>query len=394
MTRIIPNRIAAIDIFRGLTMFLMIFVNDIPSVKEIPHWLMHASATEDMLGFSDLIFPAFLFCMGMSIPYAIENRLSKNNSLLDVILHISYRTIALIIMGLCTLNSGGVAGGLSHQTIILLMVLSFFLCFAVYPKTQGCKKHIINALRLAGLLIIAFIIIYKDINVKSFKVSWWGILALIGWTYAICSILYLFLRNNLKKVAVAFGVIVALSVLNHLPFIPAEYSCKWLMLSFVPFDWTLHAFGFAGVLVSVIMLKYATLLKPMKFVSIMFNMGVGALILGVVSHSYWIINKIQATPSWLFYTLAILFPLMGIIWWISDVKNGSKYFKILKPAADATLTCYMIPYIWYALIQIFGIHYPSFMRTGIVGLLVSLLFSLVIVQITGLLVKGKIKLKI
>jgi hypothetical protein len=388
------GRIASIDIFRALTMFLMIFVNDIPSLKNIPHWLLHAEATEDMLGFSDIIFPAFLFCMGMSAPIAIETGLKKGKSILDTILHILYRTVALIVMGLCLHNSGGVTGGLSHQTILLLMVGAFFLCFSVYPKCVSNKKYISNALKLLGVAIIVFIIIYKDINGKPFKVSWWGILALIGWTYFICSIVYLFLRNNIRKISIAFCVIVALSILNHLSFIPAEYSCKWLFLSFVPFDWTLHAFGFAGVLCSVIMTKYADALKPMKFISIMVNIGVGALILGVITHSYWIINKIQATPSWLFYTLAILFPLFGLIYWISDVKKTTRLFDIIMPAGNATLTCYMIPYIWYSIIQIAGIHYPGFMRTGIVGLVCSLLFSLIIIQIARLLVKCSIKLKI
>ena len=48
---------AAVDVFRALTMFLMLFVNDIPGLKNVPHWLMHAAADEDMLGFSDTIFP-------------------------------------------------------------------------------------------------------------------------------------------------------------------------------------------------------------------------------------------------------------------------------------------------------------------------------------------------
>ena len=61
------QRIAAVDVFRALTMFLMLFVNDIPGLKNVPHWLMHARMDEDMMGFSDTIFPAFLFCMGMSV---------------------------------------------------------------------------------------------------------------------------------------------------------------------------------------------------------------------------------------------------------------------------------------------------------------------------------------
>ena len=71
-----PTRINAIDWLRSVTMLLMLWVNDIPGVKDIPHWLHHAKFDEDMLGFSDLIFPCFLFCVGLSIPFAVENRMA------------------------------------------------------------------------------------------------------------------------------------------------------------------------------------------------------------------------------------------------------------------------------------------------------------------------------
>lgn len=77
MKNLTLQRVAAVDVFRALTMFLMLFVNDIPGLKNVPHWLMHAAADEDMLGFSDTIFPAFLFCMGMSVSFAIQNRYKR-----------------------------------------------------------------------------------------------------------------------------------------------------------------------------------------------------------------------------------------------------------------------------------------------------------------------------
>ena len=71
------KRIISIDVFRAITMFLMIWVNDFWRLEDIPKWLKHAGAGEDYLGFSDLIFPWFLFVLGMSIPFAIDNRLNK-----------------------------------------------------------------------------------------------------------------------------------------------------------------------------------------------------------------------------------------------------------------------------------------------------------------------------
>ena len=74
-------------------------------MKNVPHWLMHAAADEDMLGFSDTIFPAFLFCMGMSVSFAIQNRYKKGDTTTQVIAHIFWRTVALIAWGCSRLTA-------------------------------------------------------------------------------------------------------------------------------------------------------------------------------------------------------------------------------------------------------------------------------------------------
>lgn len=48
--------------------------------------------------------------------------------------HIFWRTVALIAMGLFSLNSGGIEGGLSHPWFSILMVIGFFLTWGYIPK--------------------------------------------------------------------------------------------------------------------------------------------------------------------------------------------------------------------------------------------------------------------
>lgn len=389
-----PQRVAAVDIFRALTMFLMLFVNDIPGLRDIPHWLEHAGMNEDMMGFSDTIFPAFLFCMGMAIPFAIQSRYKKGDTTLQVIAHIFWRTLALIAMGLFSLNSGGIEGGISHQVFSLLMVAGFFLVWAVYPKSEGLKKYVFIGMKVVGVLLLSFLVIYKDLNGKPFHQGWWGILGLIGWTYAVCAGTYLFTGENLRKNVIAWLGMIFLAVISHSQLIPGDYGSSIILLPFVPSDWTLHTLGMSGILTSMLMIKYADTQKPVKFIGILCLLGVVMLIAALCSHPYWIISKIQATPSWLFYCLALFFPLFGFFYWLTDVKKRTSWFSLIKPAGTATLTCYIIPYIWYAAQQLMEVRYPEILGSGMPGLLKSLIFALVIVQLTGLLVKARIKLKV
>ncbi len=70
------NRIYSIDIMRGLTLVLMLFVNDL-YMPGVPSWLGHMKADFDGMGLADWVFPGFLFMVGMAIPFSIGNRIAK-----------------------------------------------------------------------------------------------------------------------------------------------------------------------------------------------------------------------------------------------------------------------------------------------------------------------------
>ena len=88
-------------------------------------------------------------------------------------------------------------------------------------------------MKVAGVVLLATLVIYKDLNGKPFHTSWWGILGLIGWTYAVCAGIYLFTRESLRKNAVAWFAVITLAVISHSGLIPEEYgSVSCCCLSF------------------------------------------------------------------------------------------------------------------------------------------------------------------
>src|SRR5579863_9119212 len=99
------TRIVSIDIFRGVTMAVMIFVNEVAEVRGLPWWTNHAHAWEDRMTYVDMVFPFFLFAAGLSMPLAIAQRLKRNSSMLALCLHIVLRALALLVLGFILANA-------------------------------------------------------------------------------------------------------------------------------------------------------------------------------------------------------------------------------------------------------------------------------------------------
>jgi len=77
VTRVAPNRVLSVDMLRGLTVALMILVNDPGDWNRLFKQLDHAEWSGWTL--TDLVFPTFLFLMGASIVFSLEARAAKGD---------------------------------------------------------------------------------------------------------------------------------------------------------------------------------------------------------------------------------------------------------------------------------------------------------------------------
>ena len=93
------ERILALDVFRGFTMAAMLLVENPGSYRDAYPWLRHA-AWGDNLTPADMIFPFFIFIVGMTIPIALGRREKEGASPSHLILKIIRRSIILFILGL------------------------------------------------------------------------------------------------------------------------------------------------------------------------------------------------------------------------------------------------------------------------------------------------------
>ena len=390
------RRVGSIDVIRALTMYLMVFVNDLWTDKNIPEWLEHAPGTADAMGFADIIFPAFLFIVGLSIPYSQQSRLDRGQSRPVIFGHILLRSVALIVMGFFQMN----LENYSNQALLpqsvweILITVSFFLIWLDYPKEKQKIKLWLQALGIAVLILMA--ILYKGNSSDGIiwlRPHWWGILGLIGWAYFACATITLFGGERLLTLVIflIFFVFFNSSVMLDSPAFTSPF--RHLIRSLGLGNASNSSITMIGVIAAVLYRKFRE--KPMKIEMILIAIAILLFVFGFATRPLWGISKIRATPSWTTICAAISILAFATLIFLVDRKGKENWFKILKPAGTSTLTCYLLPYFHEAIfISLIGIRLPLIIRTGAAGIIKSLLFALIIVLITGCLEKKRLRLKI
>ncbi len=392
-------RLDSIDVFRAVTMFLMIFVNDLWTLEDVPDWLKHSKAAEDAMGLSDVVFPGFLFIVGLSIPFAIANRKKKGDSDVLIIRHIAERTFALLLMGIFIVNYENIAGDamvVSKYVWEIGMVIAFFLIWNVYPSNPE-KKGLYTALKVAGyLLLVGLAVIYKGGDAENpswMETHWYGILGLIGWSYLLGALAYLPTRDRLTWAIGGWLFFVLFNLADYagvLDFLDPVRKYVWIVGS-----GSMPAFVMGGVVASVIYRNSVSRnAVGTTYLLVLVILGILSLLYGFGTRPFWGISKIRATPAWVGICSGISFLAFAFLFWLVDLKRVKNWPNIIKPAGTATLTCYLIPYIWYAVITLAGIALPMYLRTGTIGLVKSACFSLLVILLTGAINRIGIKLKI
>jgi heparan-alpha-glucosaminide N-acetyltransferase len=345
------ERITSIDALRGLVMFTMIFVNDLAGApqKIVPAWMRHYHGKSGMT-FVDLVFPAFLFIVGMSIPFALGSRLERGEPVWKTILHILIRTGSLLFIGILMVHETPDSAKLGWSGALwsTLMFFSAILAFSALSPRRSADDSgerartlsiISSILRCVGLISLVWLTLAfrgeKDQRIVilspfSIDTSWYGILGLIAWAYLVCSVLFLVFRS---RPTALLGCLVLLLCLY-----PADqkgaFKDFWLsnyvgigeMLGSHP------AITMGGVFLATILLDpaRATVRERARFTLLfMAACSAGALLL----HGLYGINKNNATPSWCLWACAVTAGLWLVFYLLADARPNSSVTKLAKPFA-------------------------------------------------------------
>ena len=357
-------RITSIDAVRGLVMFTMIFVNDLAGAPSqlVPDWMVHFSDRhpEGVSGmtFVDLVFPGFLFIVGMSIPFALGSRLARGEARWKTIGHILIRTLSLLMLGILMVNESpnAKAMGWSATWWTGLMYLSAILAFCEFSlparpaadTTKSRRLHwlslLLRGLGLATLVWLALAFRGKHgqriITLQPFSIhhDWYGILGLIGWAYLVGSLVYLLFRGHRTAL---LGCVALLFC-----FYPADkngvFDQVWLS-HYVDFGGTLGsqaAITVAGVLLAAILLDAKlTVADRVRFTG-WFIAGCAAA--AVLTHGLYGISKNEATPAWCLWSCAVTATLWLIFYLLGDVRRITPLSKPFALAGQNVLLAYLI----------------------------------------------------
>ncbi|XP_026746231.1 heparan-alpha-glucosaminide N-acetyltransferase isoform X1 [Trichoplusia ni] len=169
----IQQRLRALDTFRGMAIVFMIFVNDGAGGY---WWLEHATWNGLVAG--DLVFPAFLWIMGVCIPLSVKSAFAKGVPRWKIVIHIVRRSLLMFLLGMSLNTIYGsnmlfelrIFGVLQRLAVAYLISAGFYALTApkyyTPPRVSGaCGQALKDVLScvwcwvLAGVLVAAHSVI-------------------------------------------------------------------------------------------------------------------------------------------------------------------------------------------------------------------------------------------
>ncbi|SDL47963.1 Predicted acyltransferase [Pedobacter sp. ok626] len=293
-----PARLLSLDFFRGATVAAMILVNNPGDWGNIYAPLEHASWNGCTP--TDLIFPFFLFIVGVSIAYAMGSKKADPATHGKTILKALKRGLILFGLGL-------------------------FL--SLYPKVFSEPIEAFQHVRIPGVLqriaivfFISAVIFLKSSEKNVFKILiailaiYWVLMTFVpvpGVGYA-----------NLEK-ETNLGAWLDRSILSeaHLWKAAKTWDPEGI-LSTLP----AIASGLFGVLVGVYLKRKD--IEPATKIAWLFCTGTAAVALGLLWDLQFPINKSLWTSSFVLYTGGLATIILSFCYWIIDIQ---KYNRFTKP---------------------------------------------------------------
>ncbi len=424
------GRVASVDALRGLTILLMVFVNDLGPAA--PSWMHHIRPPDaDGMTLADVVFPWFLFIVGVSIPLAFERAGALGVPVWKQLVHILLRTASLLIMGVIVLNNEEDRS--THaQAWGTLAFTCLLLAWCAIPREPGRRRNVwvtLKALGAVGLLVLLasfrgergpaeFPILGRVENWAWLRSGWWGILGLIGWAYLTSALLTLALGRRREWLMGAMALLMALHLaMNHDGLFSRVEKKAWLgpvrpvvealkvgidevnrYVGLGDATGSLAAIVMAGCLLGSILRRDSDVATHRARLGWAACFALGLFAAGLVTDTFEGINKIAATPTWCFDSAALACLTWMVLYLLMDVGGYSGFSILIRPAGANPLVAYFLHPITVGTVAISGLggfllgYRSSPNPMVVVG--GSLAMACFVCALTGLLGKAGLRVKL
>lgn len=294
------NRVLSVDIFRGMTIVLMILVNTPGTWGHVYAPLLHAQ----WHGYTptDLVFPFFLFIVGTSIALAYQNKKTDSSTYKKI----TIRSLKLIGLG--------------------IFLGAFTLSFPFFKDFENIRFP--GVLQRIGVVFFFASILFINLDWKKL-IAVSGIL-LIGYWLLMVFVPVQGVASTLERAPNNLANYVDLNVFGSHMW-KTDYDPEGLLS-------TLPAIvsSLLGIFTGLILTS-----KQEKKTTILFGLGGAFLVLGHVWDLVFPINKALWTSSFVLVTAGWANIVLAIIYHLTDVK-GIKFGSIFKYAGANAIVVYFL----------------------------------------------------
>ncbi len=293
------NRLLSLDVFRGMTIAGMVLVNNPGTWSAIYPPLEHAEwhgATP-----TDLVFPFFLFIVGISISLALGKRVESGGINRDIYLKIFRRSLIIFGLGLFMAAFpfyNFVKGewldvsNLRIMGVLQRIAVCYLISSLIFVRTNWKQQAII-----ASVLLLVYWALMTLINVPGCEITTFNDKACNLAAYLDRLILT---ENHIWKSAKVFD---PEGILSTIPAI---------------------ATTLAGVLCGHWLRREK---EHHEKVAALFFFGLAATVTGWVWSFWFPLNKALWTSSYVFYTAGLALCILGFCYWLIDIKGYRKWAK-------------------------------------------------------------------
>jgi predicted acyltransferase len=313
----VTGRLQSLDTYRGGTIAAMILVNNEGSdaaYAPLKHAEWHGWT------FTDLIFPSFLWIVGVAITLSFARRIERGDSRRELLKHVAIRSAAIFVIGLAlngfpyySLATIRIPGVLQRIAICYFVAATIFL----FTKTRG------RALWTAGLLA-----------------SYWVLMTMVpvpGYGAGDLSVEGNFARH-----------VDSLFLSGHMWGETKTWDPEGVVSTLPAIANTLFGI-FAG---QILRLNQRSAEEKTVW---LFFAGNCLIVAGLVLSSWMPINKPIWTVPYALFTSGISFVALACSYWVTDVKGWRRYARPLAIYGVNALAVYVLAGLFARLLYVIRI---------------------------------------